>query len=215
MIYAGGYLLFFGIKSAVSYSAVPKSFDFLTPESCSEGLIVEGEIYQTVGELYGVGEYVRPNFLGIPIGEKIRHRFFVIPMGLEEDLYFQRYMLVCVSDEEDIEALSALERWRPGERGPDDPAIHFRGTLSENDRNKRMALVQFLMNNPGALFGAEWGMKFGEAMFQNRVVPYTIYVDNRESADYSPIIIGGVLCAVGITLSVILILRIKGEREGY
>lgn len=208
-------MLFFGIHGVRSFNVVPKNFDYVTPDACYEGLVVRGEIYQTVGLLPGAGEYVTPRFLGIPLGKQVARRFYVIPLGLEEDIQNQKYMLICVSDEEDVELLESLKKLRPEPRDPDASALSFRGTMAETDSGRYAAMVQYFKDHHYYLTGIEWGVTYGDTVFQKHVVPYVIYVDNRESADYSPIIIGSVLVVVGAALAVILIFRIKGEREGY
>lgn len=215
MVYAGGYLLFFGINDALTYNVVPKNFDYLAPSACYDGLVVRGEIYQTVGRLPRSSEYVTPSVLGIPIGKEIVRRFYMIPLGVEEDVQNQLYLLVCVSDEEDVELLESLEKHRPALRDPDAPAMKFRGTMARIDDGKYDAMVNYIMEHHTTLAGIEWGVTYGDMVFRKHIVPYAVYVDNRESADYSSIIIGGVLVVVGIALAAVLILRIKGEREGY
>ena len=207
--------MYYGITDAAAYSVYPRDFDALDADSCREGLQVSCDIYQAVVEIKSLQQRVQPEIMGIPIGKEVLHTYFLIPLGLEEDIYYQKYILLCVSGEEDAEAIREIIRKSPSERKPDSPSITFRATLRENSNSSNNAAANYISSNYKALMGIDFVRTTGNQLFATRVVPYTLTKDYRDKADPLPIIIGGALVLVGAGLSVLLAAKIKREKGGY
>ena len=49
----------------------------------------------------------------------------------------------------------------------------------------------------------------------HHIIPYVLHIRHPQGGEQLPLVIGIAVCVVGVGLTVLLILRIKGEREGY
>lgn len=209
LIYAGGFVIYYAAIDLKINNSVPADLESIRPNSVHTGLVAEGNVYQVLDEVY-TDEH-QPKLLGIPFGEaKVQH-FYALPFG-ESD----KFMLISASEQEDIEALERLKTDIPRIRGIDDPVLKVYGIMEETAPLDAKLFKDFLIIRYPELLGySEYDFYRTEIAANNHVVPYTLYIKHPSGTDYIPLIVGIAMCAVGAGLAVLIILKIKSEREGY
>lgn len=209
LIYAGGFVIYYSFRDLIINTTVPADISTITPEGFYTGLMVDGSVYQVLDEIRT--ETVQPKLLGIPVGKAIKQHYYVLPLGTS-----QKYMLLAVSDERDLEMIEQIKTKKPKERDPEAPALEIVGVAEEIPPLDQTELKYYLMAHLDLIgIGDDVFVRPNETLVANHVVPYIIYVKHPGSADYVPLIIGIAMCVVGIGLVVLLIVRIKREKEYY
>lgn len=214
LIYAGVFVIYYSAVDIKINNTTPVTLENIAPKKMRSGLVVEGSIYQVIDKVYT--KKVQSKLFGIPIGEAVEQNFYVLPLESSD-----MFMVIAASDEKDIEALEQLKTDKPRERRQDDPVLEVYGITEEiapfvvGDFDL-MSVKNFLLEHSELIGYTEdvFGRPL-ESVAGNYVVPYTLYVKHPGGADYVSLIVGIAMCVVGIALAVLLILRIKDEREGY
>lgn len=214
LVYAGGFVIYYAAVDLKINNDIPVYLDNIGSDNIHTGLVAEGSVYQVIEEVYTVKYQSR--LFGVPIGKEITQHFYALPLG-DSDNY--KFMLIAASEQEDVEALERLKTNKPRERGNDDPALHVYGVMEETPANDAKKLKDLLLYEHPKLIGYDDLAPYRlESVANNHVIPYTFYIkhiENGSGADYIPLYIGIGMCAAGIGLAVLLILRIKDERQGY
>lgn len=209
LIYAGGFVIYYSAIDLKINNSVPVNLAYISPNDIHTGLVAEGSVYQIIDEVYTDSH--QPKMFGIPFGEEIVQHFYALPLGASD-----KYMLISASEKEDIEALEKLKTKEPKERGEDDPALEVFGIMEETAPLKNKIFKDFFLYDHPKLIGySEYAPYRTETVADSHVVPYTLYIKHPRGTDYIPLYIGIGMCVVGIGLAVLLILKIKGERESY
>ncbi len=209
LIYAGGFVIYYSYTDLKINVTVPTDISNITPEGVHTGLVVDGSVYQVLDEIRT--ETVQPKLFGIPVGKEIEQHYYVLPLGTS-----QMYMLIAVSDERDLEMIERIKTTDPKERDPEAPALEIVGVAEEIPPLDQTELRSYLMSRLD-LIGIDDAafVRPNETLVVNHIVPYTIFVKHPSGADYVPLIVGISMCVVGIGLTVLLIVRIKREKEYY
>lgn len=194
LVYAGGFVIVYAAEDISVSESVPQFFS----GNLHSGTI-EGRIQKSIDKL-GTKTY-QDTLLGIPIGEKITQHIYVIPVGDSET---PNYMLLAVTEPADIEAVENLTS----------EGFRFTGVAMEMERETKTELKNFLIDRP-RLIGTENNPYSNEIAANNRITPYMIRVCEIGKADYTSLWVGIAMCAVGIGLAALLILKIVRERSGY
>lgn len=209
LIYAGVFVIYYSYEDLKISAFTPTDISNLTPEGFYTGLAVGGSVYQVLDEIRT--ETVQSKIVGIPVGEPIKQHYYVLPLKTQ-----YKYMLIAVSDERDLEIIEQIKTKTPKERDPDAPALEFIGVAGEIPPLDRIEIKSYLLAHLDLIgIGDDVFVRPIETLVTNHIVPYTIYVKHPSKADYVPLIIGIAMCVVGIGLTVLLILRIKREKEYY
>lgn len=208
LIYAGGFVIYYAYMDLKTNVSVPTDINNITPAGVHTGLVVDGSVYQVLDEIRT--ETVQPKLFGIPVGEEIEQHFYVLPLRTS-----QMYMLIAVSDKQDLEIIKKIKTFSPKERDPDAPSLEIIGIAEEISPFDQTELKYYLMAHLNLIGINNDLVRPMETMVANHIVPYTIYVKHPSGADYVPLIVGIAMCVVGIGLTVLLIVRIKREKEYY
>ena len=200
MIYAGGFILVYGIGNALEYSSdTTHDFNAMKPDDFGHNVLVEGsvsylkEYYLSEGspgdkisEMYADP----PKIFGIPIGKQKRVKRYLAEVGYTEKKEDKIFCIIAFCEEDIEQADNTLKNGT---------AVEFSGIIKDSDiinaKNNNM-----FINNP-----------------DSNIIPYVIYVaDTDELFNTLPtVIVGAVLLLVGAGGATLLIIRIKHEREGY
>lgn len=194
LIYAGVFVIVYGARDIAVNTSTP------VPMS---GVFHNGEMVRgTVGRYIGVldSRKIQDKLLGIPIGEPITQNLYIITTGNPEK---PNYMLLAVSGDDIADAEKM-----PGEQ------FSFTGLVVDMDVMTMGDLAAFLVNYP-KLIDAENAVYTSEIIAHNRITPYVITVCEPGNPDYTSLIIGIAMCAVGLGLAALLALKIFRERSGY
>ena len=209
LIYAGGFVIYYALVDLGIRHSVPNDLERLQPYSMYTGLVAEGDVYQVVDKLYT--EVHRAKLLGIPVGKAITQHYYILPVGTSG-----MFMLIAASDENDIEALEKMKTDTPRERGKNDPALEVYGIMEETSPIPKSWMRDYFIYKQPELIGYSWDDPYRFTYVADKhIVPFTLYIKHPGDVDYTPLIVGIAMCVVGTGLTVLLILRIKSEREGY
>lgn len=212
LIYAGAFVIYYAAVDLEINSAAPAYLDNVNPGNFHTGLVVEGEIYQVMDEIKT--KTVQPRLFGIPFGKAITQHYYVLPLYSS-----QMFTLIVVSEEEDVEALEQMIVREPHEREPNDPVLKITGIAEELPLIGVLSdLKTYLLGHPELIGYDDPDVIFArplEPAADNHTVPYAIYVKHPTGKDYVSLIVGIAMCVVGVALAVLLIIRIKSEKEGY
>lgn len=195
LIYAGGFVTFYGIREVASVKLD-------TPQELNDSIRVGNTVKDTIGSMTGkLGvEYYQSSFLGVKFGKEFERHFYVIPFGETPN-----FMLVAVTKPEDIEALDNF-----------DPNIGFpfSGRIADMDRKQHNDLIYFLISRP-KLIGTEFNPYNNEIIAANRITPYIIEVRDIDNPDYTALFAGAAMLIVGGGFTVLLIKNIVREKNSY
>ncbi len=209
LIYAGGYVIYYASVDIRINTAVAKDLNDLNVNNTHTWTVVEGSVYQVMLE-YDI-KTTQPTFFGIPYGDPIEQHYFILPLGKS-----YMYMGIAVSDKHDLEIIRQLKIPEPRERAEGDLTLEIRGVADEMPKETLTNLKAFLINNFDLLGGGRTVLDIPtEPEVAHHIIPYIIHVRHTSGNEHVPLIIGIAMCLVGIGLAVLLIIRIKSEREGY
>lgn len=200
VIYAGGFILVHGIENAMKYSNdITHDFNVMKPDDFGNNILVEGSVTE-LREYYlsenspgdRISEMYKdpPKIFGIPIGKQKRVKRYFAEVGYAEKEDDKIFCIITFVEEDIEQADNVLKNGG---------TIEFSGIIKDSDminaKNNNP-----LINNP-----------------DSNIIPYVILVmDTDELFNPLPVIIAGtVLLAVGGGGVLLLILRIKHEKEGY
>lgn len=208
LVYAGGFIIYYAALDLKINNSAPMRLEDIQPQSIYNGLTAEGSVYQVIEEIY-TKEY-QPKLLGLPFGKATIQHYYVLPFGASD-----RFMLIAAYDEQDIEILNRLKTDSPRERGENDPVLEVRGIIEETAPLENQKLKEYLLYESPELIGYWHDYPYRlESVADKHAIRYTLYIKHPSGADYIPLYIGIGMCVVGIGLAVVLILRIKSERDG-
>lgn len=223
LIYAGGFVIFYSCRDLLINSTTPVDLKNVSPSRLSDGMTVKGSIYQVIGRAYPVeayGEIVGGAVFTETHGENFlskgtKQYFFALPYESSD-----RFVLLAISDKKDLDTIKQLLTNKPHVYADGAPGLDIYGVVGNMQPAQKSALTQFLIARPEAL-GIESGTDLYSHMYtmdllaNNRIAPYVIYVKHNRGADIVPLIIGIAMCAAGILLIILLVKRIKDEKESY
>lgn len=212
--YAGVSLLFSGIRQAGVSVQKPIPLSSISREGYTSGMAVSAKINQQLGKLRSTTT-TRLELFGIEFGEPVVQYYYVIPAGAVTEPSEQRYMLLCVTTDEDVAALDGL--YSPELLAAGDSAgepLECEGVLTKMETSLVDKLIYYLMNN-GHLVG--WSRYFDttDTYCYNHISQYTFYVHRNKGGEALPIIIGAALTAVGAGGIVLLAVKKHRESTGY
>lgn len=210
LIYAGGFVIFYSCRDMLVNSAVPADMRNISANALSDGMIVKGSIYQVIGKEVDSETYGETFF-----SKGTKQHFYALPYENSG-----QYVLLGVSDEKDLEIIEQLKTEKPRERADGAPELDIFGVVGNMQPAQKSALTQFLVARPELLGIKDFLEQYIiggriETLAQNHIAPYVIYIKHRGDMNYIPLIAGIAMCAAGIALIILLVKRIKDEKESY
>lgn len=235
LIYAGGFVIFYSCRDILTNTTVPVDIRSVPPDSLHDGMTVEGSIYQVIGRAVDAEAYSEK------IGREVdTETYRMISRAVYAETYWDnlfskgtaqyyyafpyegsgKFVLLAVSDKEDLEAIKQLYTEKPHEYADGAPKLDIYGVVGNMEPTQKSSLTAYLVYNPEVL-GIENGLDlyshlYTMELFANaHIAPYVIYITHPKGADIIPLIIGIAMCAAGIVLIILLVKRIKDEKESY
>lgn len=213
--YAGCYILVYGVRLYNEEAAgAYRNFNTLPPSEYGNGVKLKGEIRTLLGEL---GEdTVTAKILGAPIGASVTRRYYILPIGYEEDTRDQKYCLIAFTNDEDAAIADSLCVRAPGDTAAGS-GVEFSGRAKDMGAYWRQELRQCIIEDDKLSgLGVAAPLVRSAEVYDRHIVPYTIFV-HRESDDNFPLIfsVGGALAAVGLCGVVLILARVYQEKHGY
>lgn len=210
LIYGGVYITVFGLGEYMRFSGVERGF-CNRPEDLSDGLNIKGSI-ETVTERLGSEDITR-TVLGIPIGGKARRYYYALPLGYAEDKEDQKYCVIAVVDDKDVEALNGLLKGSPAPSDPNAPRFEFRGLVKNSFLDVQTSLSNYLKD----VYTRDNLNPIPKLKNVNKyIAPYTIYVKTAVDDNYPiTITIGLIAALVGTGLFIILAVRTYRKAHLY
>lgn len=215
LTYAGAVFLFSGIYNGMTDAGEPLPLKDISPEGYYDGLKVDAEIYQTVGEL-GTTRKIPNKFFGVEIGEPRVEHYYIIPVGeVQNDLSKQKYMLIGASSKEDLAVLKELtvRLPRPVTNASDKACLKFVGIMTEMSYAQRQE-VQWVMSDRTDLITVGLGLP-NIAYIDNHICPYTLYIRRSSGGSLPAIIAGAALTVAGMGGITLLLIKKHREKSGY
>lgn len=210
LIYGGVYITVFGFGEYMRFSRVERVFRG-KPEDLAHGLNIKGSV-ETVTEKLGSEDITR-KILGIPIGGKAKRYFYALPLGYAEDKEDQKYCVIAVVDEKDVETLDGLLKSSPAPSDPNAPRFEFRGYVINSYLDVQTALSNYLKD----VYTRDSLIPIPKLKNVNKyIAPYTIYVKTAVDDNYPMTITIGLIAAlIGAGLFVILAVRTYRKAHEY
>ncbi|MBD5128505.1 MAG: hypothetical protein HDT43_01050 [Ruminococcaceae bacterium] len=218
--YAGVFLLFAGIQQNAGNNSLPVSLASVPCQQYVVGMSVNSNVDRQFGKVFTTS--TRRRIFDVAYGDPITQHYYVIPAGKIFSPPEQDYMLICVTDEEDVKAMDELRSENLSAAGSGTP-LAVSGVLGDMDPPfvekmsnyfifhaqliKDEALVD-LVGDP-ALTMPTYTNGF------NHISPYVFYVQRNGGKDFLLIIIGAVVTLVGAGGIVLLALKKHRESTGY
>lgn len=219
--YAGVFLLISGIKQSFENNRSPIMMTSVPRQQYTNGMAVSAQIDRQLGKMRFTNT-VRRKAFDIEFGEPIVQHYYLIPAGKVLSPPEQYYMLICVTDDEDIKALDALysEKLRPvGSVTP----LECRGVLTGMDPPFVEEIISYLVNNPQLIKDEEYMDLIGDASLvtptlingYNHVCQYVFYVQHNNGSEIPLIITGAALTVIGAGCIALLAVKKHRESSGY
>lgn len=219
--YAGVFLLISGIKQSFENNRSPIMMTSVPRQQYTKGMAVSAQIDRQHGKM-GFITTARRKIFNIEYGEPIVQHYYVIPAGKVLSPPEQYYMLICVSNDEDIKALDALysEKLRPiGSVTP----LECRGVLAEMDPPFVERLSELLVYNGQLIKDEELVEILGDPALAmptytngyNHVCQYIFYVQHNNGSEIPLITAGAALTVVGAGCIALLAVKKHRESSGY
>lgn len=218
--YAGVFLLVSELTRQADITRRSVSLSSVSPQQYVSGMNVNEKLDRQLGKIL-TAETKRKVF-DIEFGEPLVQHYYVIPAGKVLSPPEQYYMLICVTDDEDIKALDALysEKLRPvGSVTP----FECSGVLAEMDPPFVDKIISYLVHNPQLIKDEELMDMIGDTALvtptlingYNHVCQYVFYVQNNNGSEIQLIVTGAALTAVGAGGIVLLAIKKHRESTGY
>lgn len=219
--YAGVFLLSSGIKQSVENKRSPIMMTSVQWQQYTKGMAVSAKIDRQHGKMRFTNT-VRRKVFDIEFGYPIVQHYYVIPAGKVLLPPEQYYMLLCVTDEEDIKALDALYSEKLSPIGSVEP-LECRGVLAEMDPPFVEELMIFLMENAQLIKDEELVEILGDPSLvmptyingYNHICQYVFYVQNNNGSEGPLIITGAALTVIGAGIIALLAIKKHRESSGY
>lgn len=219
--YAGVFILYTGIRDTLSYKRSPVTLSSITYEDFVDGMALSAKVDRQFGTP-GFTNTVRQKFFGTEVGEAAVQHFYLIPAGKITDPTIQRYMLICVTDEEDIEAIENLYSERLYSVGSG-AAFECRGVLKEAPPEFIERCVNYIIWKPRLLKDPEYLDMLGDDSLSapqqvegyNAMSKYVFYVQHNDGKHALLIIIGSAVTVVSGGLIALVAVKKHRENSGY
>lgn len=216
LIYAGGYILIYGLRLYDEECAgAYRNFNTLSPSEYKAGIKVKGSVDTLFGEI-GT-DTVTAEILGAPIGASITRHYFIMPIGYEENTKKQKYCLIAVSKEEDITKAGSLYATEPRPADSDSPCLEFSGKVRDMGGYWRQELRSCIIEDE-RLSGLGLAAPLAQSaeVYDRHITPYIIYVDNDRDSDFPLLFgVGEALAIIGLGGIALISARIYHEKNGY
>lgn len=218
--YAGVFLLYDGIRQSVENNRPPIAITSVPWQQYVSGMAVSAKINQQFGKRFTATK--RRKIFDIEYGEPIVQHYYVIPAGKVFSPPEQYYMLICVTDEEDVKALDGLYSKKLLKVGSETP-FECSGVLGQMDIPFAEDMAEFLSSNSQLikdekyfdLFGTEALVPATEINGYNHTCKYIFYVQKNKGGEEMPIIIGAALTVVGAGGIALFAIKKRRESTGY
>lgn len=218
--YAGVFLLYDGIRQSVENNRPPIAMTSVPWQQYVSGMAVSAKINQQFGKRFTAA--ASRKIFGIEYGEPIVQHYYVIPAGKVFSPPEQYYMLICVTDEEDVKTLDGLYSEKLLTVGSETP-FECRGVLKEMDPPFAEDMSEFLASNSQLIKDKELLDLFGESVLvaatvingYNHTCQYVFYVQKNKGGEELPITIGAALTVVGAGGIALLAIKKHRESTGY
>ncbi|MBD5384128.1 MAG: hypothetical protein HDR72_03905 [Ruminococcaceae bacterium] len=218
--YAGVFLLYYGIRQSVENNRSPIAMTSVPWQQYVSGMAVSARIDQQFGKRFTAT--VKRKIFDIEYGEPIVQHYYVIPAGKVFSPTEQYYMLICVTDEEDVRALDGLYSEKLLTVGSETP-FECRGVLGAMDPPFVEELSEFFVYKAQLIKDEELVEIFGDPALTmpthingyNRICQYVFYVQKSKGGEELPIIIGAALTAAGAGGIALLAVKKHRESTGY
>ncbi|MGN0683326.1 MAG: hypothetical protein ACI4JY_06560 [Oscillospiraceae bacterium] len=209
MIYAGGFFVVYGFRELEVANSRPLSLDMVGSETLRNGQTVEGVVYQQIRQL---GEdTIQSEILGIPVGEPVKRRFYLVPLRYEKERKDIKYYAVCISGEKNIEEFERIKRNSPQMETGD--GYRLKGVACEMTPGMKNTIYDVLSGSP-YLVGVDGFLRNPlPQYYYNRILPWTVYERNELGSAWICVILGAVLFVGGVIPSVILGVKIYREKH--
>ncbi|MDE7229375.1 MAG: hypothetical protein K2N56_02740 [Oscillospiraceae bacterium] len=208
LIYAGAYIIYYAASEMKIKNAVPIDINNINSGNVHTWTIVEGSIYQVMKEYKT--EKTQPKMFGVPYGEPIEKHYYILPLGTS-----YMYIMLEASDEQDLEIIEQMRVVSPREYVSGGITLDVR-CVAERMPKKDFDEVKTVFMKDTTLLGERPLVDYiSEPDVTHHIIPYVLHIRHPQGDEHIPLAIGIAVCVVGVGLTVLLILRIKGEREGY
>ncbi len=219
--YAGVFILYTGIRDTLSYKRSPVTLSSITYEDFVDGMALSAKVDRQFGTP-GFTNTVRRRFFGTEVGEAAVQHFYLIPAGKISKPTEQRYMLICVTDEEDIKAIESLYSERLDLIGSG-AAFECTGVLEEAPPEFIKKSVDYILYKPRLIKDPDYLDLLGDDMLSIRVpangynamCKYVFYVQHNDGKHTLLIIIGSAVIVVSGGLIALVAVKKHRENSGY
>lgn len=220
--YAGVFMLYTGIQQNMKFNDSSVALSSITDDDLVEGMAMSAKVDRQFGKMRFTRS-ARRNFLGFEFGEPVVQHFYLIPAGKISIPQEQCYMLICVTDEEDIKALDDLYSESLSSAGSGTP-FEVGGILAEAPPQYVEDAVNYIIWKPRLIKDPDYLDLLGDDALSapthingyNHLCKYIFYVRHEKSGGALPVIIVGAAVTV-VSVGLIALTAIKKHREstGY
>lgn len=211
MLYAGGFCLYYGFEDLERAGDRYVGMNESDLPNISHGGKATAQLYQQVG-LIGTEKF-QPEIFGIPMGKPTEWHFYLVPLNYEEDPEKHKYYIVCVSDPDSIATMESI--WIGSPQPETGEPFVIKGVSKEMELGWKDKVLNVLMSRT-YLVGIDGFFEHPLiTYYRNRIIPWVVYEQNSVSEYISAFIVGGVLCVVAVGLAVLMIVRIRREKNWY
>ena len=209
MIYAGGFFVVYGFRELEIANSRPLSLDMVGSVTLRNGQIVEGTVYQQIRQL---GEdTIQSEILGVPVGEPVKRRFYLVPLRYEKERKDIKYYAVCISGEKNIEEFEKIAENSPQKETGD--GYELKGVACEMTPGMKNTIYDVLLDYP-YLVGVDGFLNNPlPDYYYNRILPWTVFERNDVGSALICVILGAMLLVGGIIPSVILGVNVYREKH--
>lgn len=205
LLVGGIIFLVISIKQKAEFNAPRKNLETVTADELHEGMFVEGDIYELWSEFAYTEEY--ESTLGIKHNEKTTDRFFALPMEYSFYAGSPMFIAVCTRDTSEISKMRIMA---------DEADNYYKNDIELKTSMHFVGKVQAL-NGEYLDFFKEyiaWDLGVSEAESEQYYKPYVIR-SWKEDNSTTGIVIGGIMAALGLAGTAILVVSIVKAKRGY
>lgn len=220
--YAGVFLLYYGIRQSVESNRSPIAMTSVPCRQYVEEMSVSAKIDRQFGKIFTAT--VRRKIFDIEYGEPIVQHYYVIPAGRVFSPTEQYYMLICVTDEEDVKALDGLYSEKLLMVGSE-TSFECRGVLKKMDPPFVEDMAVYLEYNAHLIRSEELVDLLGDPELiaatatyvngYNHTCQYVFYVQRSDGSEIMIITTGAVLTVVGAGGIALFAIKKRRESTGY
>lgn len=219
--YAGVFMLYTGIQQNMKFNDLPVALSSITNDDLVDGMTISAKVDRQFGKMHFTRS-VRRNFLGFEFGEPVVQHFYMIPAGKISIPQEQYYMLICVTEEEDIKALDDLYSERLSSTGSGTP-LEVGGILAEAPPQYIEDAVNYIIWKPRLIKDPDYLDLLGDDALSapthingyNHLCKYIFYVRHDKGGDALLIIVGAAVTVVSVGLIALTAIKKHRESSGY